>query len=97
MTSVNAGRIRWYQIDDDDYATERAMKETLRVGGFEVLNVYVQRLDDSYYGYATLPSPNPSSLVWDGVNINNTAIIGGVVGAGNTLVHEGKEVIVLFL
>ena len=71
---------------------ERAMKNTLRRGGFESLNIY-SNLAGGYLGYAYLPGLPDSRLAIDGIVLHWGSLPGsgmfvGRYDLGMTLVHE---------
>jgi len=71
---------------DDDM--EKEMKQDLRVGGMETLNVYVNTAG-GYLGYAYFPESKDS--VFDGVTLLNDSLPGGNANSfneGDTMTHE---------
>ncbi|MBA3348521.1 MAG: zinc metalloprotease [Actinobacteria bacterium] len=71
---------------------ERSMKNTLRRGGFESLNIY-SNLAGGYLGYAYLPGLPDSRLAIDGIVLHWGSLPGsgmfvGRYDLGMTLVHE---------
>lgn len=82
----------WYHAGAGSNA-EREMKQTLRRGGFETLNVYTN-LAGGYLGYAYLPGLPDSRLHMDGVVLHWESMPGastrfaGRYDLGQTLTHE---------
>jgi hypothetical protein len=72
---------------------EYNMKNSLRKGGYDTLNIYLQGLGDGLLGYAYFPVQNPgvSEFVNDGVSVLYTSLPGGGevdYDLGKTLTHE---------
>ena len=82
----------WYYAGAGSNA-EREMKQTLRRGGFETLNVYTN-LAGGYLGYAYLPGLPDSRVYLDGVVLHWESMPGastrfaGRYDLGQTLTHE---------
>jgi hypothetical protein len=75
------------------------MKEALRTGGRDTLNVYVADLQDGMLGWATYPWQVKDDPVGDAVMIDFEALPGGAKAAydeGDTLVHETGHWLGLF-
>jgi hypothetical protein len=71
--------------------SETAMKQRLRRGGPETLNLYVAQLGELVLGYATYPHWYPGRPVNDGVVIDWRSLPGGSLrdfSKGYTAVHE---------
>jgi hypothetical protein len=78
----------WYPIVYGSQA-ERQMKAALRVGGKDVLNIYLGELSDDLLGWATFPQRKASTF--DGVVALNESLPGGMAAPyneGDTVTHE---------
>ncbi|CCA68069.1 related to metalloprotease MEP1 [Serendipita indica DSM 11827] len=81
----------WYYYANDGNAYQTAMKNALRQGGRDTLNVYTVNFGDDTLGYATWPwnyAGNPRN---DGVVIKYNTVPGGSssnYNQGKTLTHE---------
>jgi len=79
-------------LSEDDYpeeSTEFEMKEALRVGGANVLNMYVGNIEDGLLGWAYYPERKLKS--YDGVVILGESMPGGTAvpyNEGDTATHE---------
>lgn len=92
-------RPEWFEISPGS-EEEIAMKQELRQGGPETLNVYSTTIDSSEFGggasgtvlgYAALPIFYPLIPFFDGIVMNFNAFPGGAAqryNTGNVLVHE---------
>lgn len=72
-------------------ANEAAMKQRLRKGGAETLNLYVAQFGELVLGYATYPHWYQNSPKLDGVVVDWRSLPGGSLrdfGKGYTAVHE---------
>jgi hypothetical protein len=69
-----------YYTDD-----EKDMKTTLRQGGPETLNIYINKVN-GVCGYTLLPQYYEDFPIWDGVVVNENCFGDG---QGGTVTHEG--------
>jgi Pregnancy-associated plasma protein-A len=72
---------------------ERAMKQTLRLGGGDDLNMYLTTLGDDLLGWATFPKSFDSQSLMDGVVVEVNSLPGrkafkGAYDEGDTATHE---------
>jgi hypothetical protein len=84
--TTNAG---WFNLTG--YGQETAMKEALKVGGPETLNIYTAKLGANLLGWAYLAQDAESVGVLDGVVIHFQSMPGGnfeIYSEGDTATHE---------
>ena len=80
---------RWFTVNGS--GVETAMKEALKVGGPETLNIYTANLRAGYLGWAYLAQDADEVGALDGVVIHYQTLPGGNLGPydeGDTAVHE---------
>jgi hypothetical protein len=84
--TTNSG---WFHVNG--YGTDRAMKEALRRGGSQTLNIYSAKLGANLLGYAYLASDYDEVGVLDGVVVHYQSLPGGsfsIYSEGDTATHE---------
>jgi hypothetical protein len=92
--TTNAG---WFTLTG--YGQDEAMKEALKVGGTETLNIYSAKLGANLLGYAYLAQDADEVGVLDGVVVHYQSLPGGnfsIYSEGDTATHEAGHWLDLF-
>jgi hypothetical protein len=86
------------RIYDDDYwyicelgGNEKEMKQELRKGGSDALNLYICAPGNGLLGWSTLPTRYAANPIYDGVVVHAGSLPGGSLSPynlGNTATHE---------
>jgi hypothetical protein len=90
MTVTRTVNERWFNAGFNS-AAEREMKTALRIGGPDVLNVYVTNAGGVYLGWATFPQGYEQDPLMDGVVVLHSSLPGGSLAPyneGDTGTHE---------
>ncbi|KAJ1042820.1 hypothetical protein NDA14_005057 [Ustilago hordei] len=85
----------WFNNVNQGTSAEATMKNTLRKGGANALNIYTVNFAGGLLGYATFPWNYNSAPKNDGIALQWTSYPGGPIrnyNQGKTLVHEGDYV-----
>jgi hypothetical protein len=81
----------WFNMSSSATTMEREMKEFLRRGDSDDLNIYTLNITDGNLGWATFPSSYASQPLMDGVVLLHSTLPGGSAAPynlGDYLVHE---------